>query len=204
MTIFEEIPALSPVQFFELSWDCPYVKGALKANTESRLPDTSELLGEEPFADVYMGWNEQKLLLEIRSRVRTQGDVAEFFFDTRNVKTKAQLSKFCHQFVFTPDEKEGVFGRETTRFRENEQHRLSDPKELGIQVKSDATSYLLQIEIPAQCLYGYDPLQFQRLGFTYRISRSGGSSQHFAVSSEEVTLEQHPSLWATVKLAGRK
>jgi len=203
MTIFEELPALSPVQFFSLSWDCPYVKEDLRANDEHRIPSTAELLGEEEFADLYMGWNEQKISLEIRSQRRSESDSVEFFFDTRDLKTKVQISKFCHHFVFTPDEKDGVFGKEMTRFRNEDIHRLCDPRELFVDVEGDDSSYILRIQIPAVCLFGYDPFQFQRLGFTYRVNRANGPSQHFAVSSEEFNIEQQPSLWATVKLTGR-
>jgi len=51
MTIFEELPSLSPVQFFALSWDCPHIKSDLRASVEYRLPSTAELLGEEEFAE---------------------------------------------------------------------------------------------------------------------------------------------------------
>ena len=200
MTIFEELPSLSPVQFFALSWDCPYMKSDLNAKGEYRLPSTAELLGEEEFADLYMGWNEQMIALEIRVRSRTESDSLELFFDTRDLKTKAQISKFCHHFLFTPDEKEGVNGREITRFRNEDIHRLCDPKSLIVDAISDDRSYTLSLQIPASCLHGYDPYQFQRLGFTYRINRAGKPSQHFAVSSEEFAIEQQPSLWATLKL----
>jgi hypothetical protein len=202
MTIFEEIPSLSPVQFFDLAWDCPYIKKALKVSSDSRLPSTSELLNEDSFADIYMGWNEEGIYLEIRSQVRTLSDTVELFFDTRNLKTKARISRFCHQFSFTPDEKEGFYGREITRFQNDDVHRLSDPHDLEVKVESTERSYRLQIQIPAHCLYGYDPLQFTKLGFTYRIIRADGSPQHFAVSTEEFVIEQHPSLWATLNLVG--
>ncbi len=202
MTIFEELPSLSPVQFFALSWDCPHIKSDLRAGGEYRLPSTAELLGEEEFAELFLGWNEQKIALEIRVRGRSEGDSVELFFDTRDLKTKAQISKFCHHFVFTPDEKDGVFGREITRFRNEDIHRLCDPNSLIVDPISNDNSYTLRIQIPASCLFGYDPYQFQRLGFTYRINRAGQPPQHFAVSSEEFAIEQQPSLWATLKLIG--
>ena len=202
MTIFEELPALSTVQFFALSWECPYLKGDLSLIAEHRIPSTSELLGEEEFADLYMGWNEQKIAMEIHSHRRTDNDSVEIFFDTRDLKTKAHISKYCHHFILTPDEKEGFFGREITRFRNEDIHRLCDPSELIVDVESDESSYVLRIQIPAVCLYGYDPFQFQRLGFTYRLNRANAPAQHFAVSSEEFNVEQQPSLWATLKLTG--
>ncbi|MBF8263086.1 MAG: hypothetical protein HW387_751 [Parachlamydiales bacterium] len=204
MTIFEEIPALSPVQFFALLWDCPYLKGEWRATAERRIPSTAELLGEDEFADLYMAWNEQKIIVEVQVRHRSAGDSVELFFDTRDLKTKAHVSKFCHHFIFSPDEKEGFFGRELTRFRGEDIHRLADPKELITLPESDDHSYALRIEIPAVCLHGYDPIQFQRLGFTYRINRANLPSQHFAVTSEEFAIEQQPSLWATLKLVGKK
>lgn len=202
MTLFEELPALSPVQFFSLSWDCPYVKGDLRAIAEYRIPSTAELLGEEEFTDLYMGWNEQKIALQIHSHRRTDNDSVEIFFDTRDLKTKVHISKFCHHFIFTPDEREGILGKEITRFRNEDIHRLCDPSELLVDVESDRSSYILRIQIRAVCLFGYDPVQFKRLGFTYRVNRADGPSQHFAVSSEEFNIEQLPSLWATVKLTG--
>jgi hypothetical protein len=204
MTIFEEIPSLSPVQFFALSWDCPYVKEKLNAVSDYRLPSTAELLGEEEFADIYLGWSEEKISVEIQARGRTDGDSVELFFDTRDLKTRARATKFCHHFIFTPDEKEGFFGREITRFRNEEIHRLCDPAMLSVEAESGESSYTLRIEIPASCLHGYDSHQFERLGFTYRINRGGNPAQHFAVSSEEFAIEQQPSLWATLKLIGSK
>ena len=204
MTIFEEIPALSPVQFFSLSWDCPYLKGALRPQSDYRLPSVSDLCAEESFANVYMGWNEEKLSFEIEVQERTEEDSVELFIDTRDLKTKSHVSKFCHHFVFTPDEREGFFGRETTRFSGDDVHRLCDSDDLSADVESDAKSYTLKIRIPAECLYGFDPIQFPRMGFTYRINRAKAPPQHFAVLSEEFSIEQHPALWATVKFMGRK
>jgi len=200
MSIFDELPALSPAQFFALSWDCPRIGKQIQPAAECRIPSTAELLGEEVFADLYMGWNEQGIALEINSNCRTENDSAEIFIDTRDLKSRVHISKYCHHFIFTPDEKDGVFGKEITRFRNEDIHRLSDPAELSVDVESSDSSYILRIRIPAVCLHGYDPLQFQRIGFTYRINRSNAPSQHFAVSSEEFNIEQQPSLWGTVKL----
>jgi hypothetical protein len=49
-------------------------------------------------------------------------------------------------------------------------------------------------------LYGYDPKQFDRVGFTYRINRHGGNPQHFAVVSKDYQIDQQPSLWGSIKL----
>ena len=193
--ILEELPALSPVQFFLLSWECPYLKGG-------ELPNVSDFCAEEFFADLFMAWHEEKITIEVRVRGRTEDDAVELFFDTRDLKTKSHVSRFCHHFVFTPDEREGGHGRETTRFSGDDVHRLCDPEDLTVLVDAKESSYTLKIEIPAHCLFGYDPRQFPRMGFTYRIRRAKAPAQHFAVSGDEYSLEQHPSLWATVIFTG--
>lgn len=209
MSLFEDLPALSPVQFFGLTSDCFYVKGALKPNKTFLLPSTADLLDEEMFADVYAAWNFDKLAFHIAVHRPFQkigesdfrkGDSIELLIDTRDLKTKGVVSRFCHHFVFFPVEVQNFYGREITRFRNEDTHRLCHPEDLSITPEIHHNSYSLAIEIPAHCLHGYDPLSFSRIGFTYRINRAEGPPQHFAVSSEEYIIEQHPATWGTLKL----
>lgn len=209
MSLFDDFPALSPLQFFGLAADCFYVRGALHPEKQFLLPSTSELLGEESFADVYAGWNLEKLAFCIFSHIPFQkigegdfrrGDSVELFIDTRDLKAKGVISRFCHHFLFFPVESQNFLGREITRFRSGDSHRLCHPEDLSVAAQLDEESYRLSIEIPSHCLCGYDPLSISRLGFTYRINRANGPPQHFAVSSEEYAIEQHPALWGTLKL----
>ncbi len=209
MSLFEDLPALSPVQFFGFGCDCLYLRHGLKPDKNFLLPLTTELLGEEPFADVYMGWNVEKIALFISVKVPFQstgdgdfrkGDSIELFLDTRDLKTKGVVSRFCHHFVFFPVQVKNFYGREATRFRGEDIHPLCHPEDLQVIPDIRKDSYQLSIEIPSGCLHGYDPLSFPRLGFTYRINRAGGYPQHFAVSSEEYAIEQHPATWGTLKL----
>jgi len=207
--MFEELPSLCPVQFFGISADCPFLsKGSLKADKHALLPSTADLLGEENFADVYGAWNFEKLafFVEVRSPfVRVEddvrkGDSVELFIDTRDLKSKGTVSKFCHHFVFYPAALQGFYGREVTRFRSDDVHRLCHPEDLTVTPRLLSRSYTLSIEIPASCLTGFDPMNFSRLGFTYRINRADHPVQHFAVSSEEYVIEQNPATWGTLKL----
>ena len=61
MSLFEDIPALSPVQFFGITADCQFIRGSLKPKKEHLLPSTVNLLDENTFADVYVAWNFEKL-----------------------------------------------------------------------------------------------------------------------------------------------
>lgn len=209
MSLFEDLPALSPVQFFGLACDCAYLQGSLKPEKKFLLPSTSDLLEEEPFADLYVGWNVEKIAVQVVVHRPFQkigepdfrrGDSVELFIDTRDLKTKGVVSRFCHHFVFFPVLTQNFYGREITRFRNEDMHRLCHPEDLHVVPEVDERSYSISIEIPAHCLHGYDPLSFSRLGFTYRINRADGPPQHFAVSSEEYTIEQHPATWGTLKL----
>jgi hypothetical protein len=209
MSLFEDVPGFSAVQFFGINSDCNYVKGTLKPDKNFLLPTTSELLAEESFADVYAGWNVNYFSLYLSIRVPFQkageGDLrkedsVELFIDTRDLKTKGVVSKFCHHFVFFPVQVQNFYGREITRFRNEDVHRLCHPEDLQVTPHLGEAGYTLAIEIPAGCLHGYDPLSFSRIGFTYRINRTGAPPQHFAVSSEEYVIEQHPATWGTLTL----
>ena len=208
--MFEELPSLCPVQFFGLSADCPFLaKGSLKAERRFLLPSTAEMLDEETFAEVYASWNFEKLLFFIKVNLPFQqvkdtdprkGDSVELFIDTRDLKSKGTVSRYCHHFAFYPAQIQGFYGREMTRFRSDDVHRLCHPEDLIVTPEINKGSYSLEIEIPASCMTGYDPMNFPRIGFTYRINRTGGPAQHFAVSSEEYTIELHPATWGTLKL----
>ena len=66
--------------------------------------------------------------------------------------------------------------------------------------QTSSRGYSLQIFIPSQCLYGYDPDQFDRMGFSYRLNRYRGDPQHFSAVTDEYQIEQQPSLWSSVQL----
>lgn len=209
MSLFEDLPGLSPVQFFGITTDCYYFKRELKPEKLFLLPSTVDLLSEESFADVYAGWSMEKLSFFFSVKVPFQkigegdfrkGDSIELFIDTRDLKTKSTVSRFCHHFVIFPVESQNFLAREITRFRNEDMHRLCHPEDLQVTAELGAQSYTLAVEIPSHCLHGYDPLSFSRLGFTYRINRTSGPPQHFAVSSEEYTIEQHPATWGTLRL----
>lgn len=207
--------SLAPVSFFQLSANCHYLQNGSKfpkLNKKSEkylLPNTSALCGEHSFAQVFMGWNEEsiELLVNIDQPYREcsypeilRGDSVELMLDTRDVKTSGYNTRFCHHFFFLPEAIEGHQAAEITRFRTEDVHELCDSQDIKIKTQFNSKSYEMHILIPNQSLYGYDPDQFDRLGFTYRINRRGGNPQHFSVISEDFQIEQQPSLWASLTL----
>ncbi len=210
--MFENEPfALNPVQFFALSCDCHYLskKDQIPSLTSYALPSTHRLTQEDTFAKVAMGWHEEGIACHIQvSQQATEsiyppveeGDSIELFFDTRDLKSAGFNTRFCHHFFFLPLAVDGIVKGEKTHFRTEDRHPLCDPQALYCQTQLKKNEYIMKIFIPSQCLYGYDPKQFDRLGFTYRINRYEGEPQHFAVVSTDYQIEQQPSLWGSIHL----
>lgn len=202
--MLNELSPLPPASFFQMS-----AKIKKKVGRLTYLPDTSGLLNETMFARVAAIWAPGGLTLHVQVKKPLEeslypkyreGDSLEFFFDTRDLKNAQSVHRFCHHFVFLPEEVDGIQAQEVTRFRSDETHELADPSLFVVQTTVNRRDYEMEIHIPKEALHGYDPSEFKRLGFTYRINRYGGDPQHFALSSRFFSLEKHPGLWATLIL----
>ncbi len=202
--------ALNPIHFFALSCDCHHLpkKEHVPSLTTYMIPSTHQLTHEASFAQLAMGWHEEGLALQVQvnqSPIRSSypevegGDSVELFFDTRDLKSAGFNTRFCHHFFFLPFAVNGVTQGEMTHFRTEDSHPLCNPQALHCQTQIRKNGYHMKIFIPNECLYGYDPKQFDRIGFTYRINRVGGESQHFAVVSQDYPIDQQPSLWGSVR-----
>ncbi len=201
MLFDESFEGLSPLNFFSLVL-CASQKGI-------KLPSLCDLLHEEHFADLSLGWSPQGLHCRVQFHkpfAHTAypnlqgGDSVEIFVDTRDNKASGIVGKYCHHFYFLPKDNEGNQAGEITRFRTDDLHELSDPKHLHVETKFHELNYTMDIHIPAEALYGYDPEEFPRIGFAYRINRFEGSSQNFCAAEHEFFVEQQPSLWFSVNL----
>lgn len=208
--MFNETPfSLNPIQFFSISADCYPLSKKKEEPSLSRhlLPSTESLTHEKSFADVAIGWSQEGIGVAIQSHFAAssssypsieKGDCVELFFDTRDLKSTGFNTRFCHHFFFLPQPVDGVYKGEKTHFRTEDSHPLCDGQLMNCQTELKKNGYLMKIFIPSQCLYGYDPRQFNRIGFTYRISHVGRRSQHFSVVSQDYQIEQQPSLWGSL------
>lgn len=211
-----ELPLhLAPINFFELKLKIPHCKAKVLPSLDSKegvpykLPDLSFLTGEDSFALAGLAWNEEGIVMRfevdkpfemaIYPEIQ-EGDSVEVFIDTRDVKTSGFATRFCHHFFFTAEEVEGKLGAEISRFRTDDSHPLSDHNDLIIKPKLLKNAYTIDAFIPSVSLFGYEPADFERIGFTYRINRQGGPPQQFSVKSEEFRIEEQPSLWASALL----
>lgn len=204
--LLEQLPALPPLQFFSVEVDIKYGKEVKKNHL---LPEFTDLIGEVHFADVSLAWNEEAILLKVDVKKPFEeafypdyekGDAFDFFFDTRDLKTTGVPTRFCHHFLVLPKEVQGVRVQELSKFRAEDSHPLCDSTDIFVETDFSSKGYQLTLAFPSAVLHGYEPHSFDRLGFTYRIHRSGGNPQHFATSSLFYKIEQQPSLWASLKL----
>jgi hypothetical protein len=184
---FDELSPILPIDCFAYSISLPYSE----KNGYKSLPNLSPLSVEKGFAEVLGYWNAKGLFFlvevdqpfqEARLPRYQDGDAFELMIDTRDLKTAGFLTRFCHHFVFLPQPVEGVQAQEVTHFRTEDRHELCGPTDLKIETNLGRRSYSLKIFVPSQCLHGYDPKTFKRLGLTYVVHRFGGESQHFSLS----------------------
>lgn len=191
--------SLSPIEFF--SFSVPIFRGKDWKN-KFLLPETSDLFPEKNFGEIGIAWHEEGITIGAfvhKALEDPDVDFLEIFLDTRDLKTAGFSTRFCHHFYIVPQEGSS---REVTRFRTEDAHSLCDSKDLEVTFQDARNSYTIAVFIPAHCLHGYDPHSFNRLGFTYRLNRYKGESQHFVVSSHYYQIDQQPSLWASLKLEG--
>ncbi len=203
--IGHDVPPLAPIHFFRLSAD---IKQGKKASSKL-LPDTSDLLGENSFADVGMTWETDGFYVHLHAHKKfeeaiypkfTEGDAFELFLDTRDMKEAGFPTRFCHHFLILPQEVQGIRALELTRFRTEDSHPLCDSNKIEISFHAGSRDYFLNLYFPAEILHGYDPHSFDRLGVSYTVHRYKNEPQNFSVSSNYVNIAQNPSLWASCKL----
>lgn len=209
-------PALSPLTFFELALTCHYLPLPSRHIPRDKalrkrylLPHTSPLNGEEVFADVFWGWNEEGMAFAVEAVTAPlachypdfkKGDSFEIFLDMRP-KTSAVITRYCHHFFALPEAVEGVRVGEITRFREGDSHPLATFEQLDIRADINKKGYRLELFIPAEQLYGWDSdaSDIEQVAFTYRLNRFQAPAQHLSVG-QDFSLEIHPPLWAIAKL----
>jgi len=197
MTVLKELKPLSPAAFFEVRTEIPKADKK-KSFKKSFLPDASGLTGEGRLAKVAALWSDSGLYFRVEAKLSLEeGDFIDLFIDTRDLKNSNVITRFCHHFIFYPEEEEGV---EVTRFRGDDSHDLADPSLFSVKTEVKRSTYSFEIGIPKEALYGYDPAEFKRLGFTYRFQKKSGEKQHFNLSSDLFQIEKHPALWASLTL----
>ncbi|MEM8865808.1 MAG: hypothetical protein AAGF31_09730 [Planctomycetota bacterium] len=195
-------------------------KSGVLLDESYRLPDLAALdagtaSAESRFADVRIAWSEEGLAMIVKVTGKKQpvwcrdsrledSDGLQVWIDTRATHNIHRASKFCHRYIFTP----GGGGRGATepiadqllinRARENA--RPVRPRQLQVASKIKEDAYAMALFIPAAALEGYDPAQYQSLGFHYQVFDRELGLQTFA-NGMEFPVDEDPSCWATLELA---
>ncbi len=183
---------LEPLHFFDIEVDI--------GQEPTLLPD----LLETKMAKVFVSWSHSGLHFHFEinrafNQPHLRGDVVELFIDSRDLKS-ATMTRFCHHFIFLPEMVDGEIAKEITRFRTEERHPLAHPDLFKVKSKKEKGKRMMEIFIPKEALCGYDPSQFNKLGFNYRVLSFEGDWQVFSASAEDFPIEQHPNLWASLYL----
>ncbi len=205
--------------FFTYSFPCllrreaPLIDGNLRDWDETyKIPDLMGVEGLEPYADLYMAWNDEGLYFGLRVKAKTrykiapknytQGDCLELFLDTRDLKDMHRANRYCHHFYFLPggsgvDGKTPI-GRQTSIKRAREQAPPCPEESIQVATRRLKKSYQMEIELPAEGLNGFQPREFNRLGFTYMLHDTQLGLQSWS-AGRDLPVAQDPSTWGTVE-----
>lgn len=205
----EELFGIAGVDFFfTKEVDCHELADSF--TKKHLLPNLGLVYGEEANGKVYMGWQMAGLAFQIEVALDApiavrypdfrMGDSIELFIDTRSLTTSKTTHRFFHHFYILAERFEGRLAGECTRFRTEDSHPLCNEEALDCTVEPTKKGYKAHLFIPKECLVGYDPQKGGRIGFSYRINRSSGDCQHFAMASDDPKIDSMPSLLATMEL----
>lgn len=214
-------PLIPPRMLFRFCVPCRYLEGpvwqprkGVQLGEQYRLPSLAELDGKPGFADLRVAWNEQGMAFNLtltgkrqppwcRSSQPDASDGLQVWLDTRDTHNIHRASRFCHRFSFMPMG-EGPKRDEAACFqlaihRAKDQARPVQPGQLAARSEIRTNGYTLEAAIAAPALWGYDPSEHPRIGFTYLIEDRELPRQSFSVGPE-FPYQEDPSLWGSLEL----
>ena len=214
---------IDPTFLFRFSVPCYYASsprgnGQFELGPEYRLPSLSELDGRPQFADFRLGWNEDGLVIRLCVKGKSQSpwcrqnrmedsDGLQVWLDTRAGVNVHRAGRYSHRFGFLPCGGGQGFQMPVAdqmlihRARENAEPVR--PGQLKLHRSLEPDGYILSCRLPAAALTGYDPAQYERIGFTYAVVDRELGWQTMTVGPE-LPFTEDPSLWATLELVREK
>ena len=206
--------------FFDFSFVCPYrpdpprIDGNLRDWDDSwRIPDLMAVEGLKSYADLYMAWDDSGLYFALHVRRKTRykidpknharGDCLELWIDTRDLKDAHRANRYCYHFYFLPggagrDGKKPI-GRQTSIENAREQAPPCPEDSIEVGLRRLKRSCRMEIKLPASGLEGFQPREFDRLGFTYLLHDAEKGLQSWS-GGRDLPIAQDPSTWGTVEL----
>jgi hypothetical protein len=182
-----------------------------KWSREYLVPPLVALEGQEPIADVYWAWHEDGFFAAFDVPNRTgrlhcdpkqwwKHDGLRLCIDTRDARDVKRATRFCHFFYLLP-----TGGGPESRRPVVGLHRMSRAKEpppavdcalIRIAAQVHRSGYCLEVALPAECLFGWDPVEHPRIGIFYKVKDTQRGAQHLSVD-DELGWNVDPSTWAT-------
>ncbi len=205
---------------FRFEYPLPYLKKVTvdgKLNEwpdDARLQDFGALDGEEAFAQVWMGWNEEGLYLAVKVNGRTKpfqckrasfwkGDNIRLCTDMRNTRDIKRASRYCRQFYFLPagggPDGKAAIGGAAKIHRATEQPPLPPDDAIMAASVRRGKSYTLEAHVPADVLIGWDPREHSRIGLYVMVEDVELGQQPLTVG-DDLNWHIDPSMWASAIL----
>ena len=178
------------------------------------LPKLGEMDGQREFADVWACWNESGICIACRVKNKRHalecdpvrfwmGDNLRLCTDMRDARSNKRATRFCQQFYFLPTgdgpgrDKPVAGVNKLKRAREDAPSVPAD--QLKVTSRVSPSGYSLQALVPASCLNGFDPSQYNRIGFYYILEDRDHGRQYLTVG-DDLYWYVDPSTWATAVL----
>lgn len=209
----EYLPSLLPVQFFNI--ECEIKKGLRFGTQEEKrafqLPSFHDLLSEEHSHKAYMQYDNSSLrvLFECDFPFQTTSvknftkeDSIEIYLVTNNLDHDS-IHPYVHHLLLFPSAIEGIHLIELTKFRGVAQREIITNDMCSVNTTLATKNYSVELEIPCIHLHGMNN-DTKQLAFGYTINRYKGDRQHFSLSSNAMSVVNHPSRLARVTFGTKK
>lgn len=135
-------------------------------------------------------------------------DCVRLCLDTRDVKDIHRGNKFCHKLLFYPlvGESEDV-AKPLAQWAPINRAKASpsavDVAEFRMAVEPKKNGYAFSAFIPANTLTGFEPEDFNRLGFHY-VVRDSQFGAFVLQHADPAPCEEDPSLWVSLVLQDKR
>jgi hypothetical protein len=198
-------------------------KGAVpwKPGLSNLLPQFETLSGRVSHSPVSAAWSTAGLYFHMSIRGKKTlprflvarggfSDGLRVWIDTRCSPGIHRGTRFCHCFHFFPGQpggasgvtdRGGPFGILEDVPRAREFPASIDPKDIQVHSEFQPDGYSLWAHVPAKCLTGYSPLEFDRIRLYYDVVDSELGTQSMTLGPE-LRYAEDPSHWVQASLVG--
>lgn len=178
------------------------------------LPTLMQIEDQEPFGDVYAGWDDDCLFFAFDVPDRPgklqcdpdhwwKKDGLRICVDTRDTRDVKRGTRFCHLFYVLP-----TGGGQSGHAPVVGLHRMSrstehppkiDVSRIKVAVHPTKNRYGVEVAIPGECLHGWAPAEHPRIGVFYKIKDTHFGIQNLSVT-DDFGWNADPSAWAAAVL----